>query len=539
MVGFSIFCFYLQITLQSQLAQLFLVRIFFQITLAAFVIASLKNVLGIRTLGTFAPAIVALAFLATGLALGLALLAVILAAVFLTRMVLIRETVQTDHRVAILVTLVAVTMSSIALLGLQIGQHILFFTVLFPVLITAWIGERYVERATRVGWSGPTIELAGTIGLVIVSFFVITQDILVDFIMINPVTWVLLILANWLLGTRLRLRVSEKYRFWGPTHHGGGPGDGPDGGDWGGDLLTMTVRNREFVAKYNPPHLLEQLGKDKVKRALIGHGVPMVPNYLVAADRASANTFKTWLINHDKFALKPASGYGGEGILLVKGARPDGNYETNTGLMTPNMIKAHALSIVEGEFHDRQSDVAIVEELVQQDESLKDISPLGLADFRIICLLGFPAMAMMRIPTKKSGGKANLHLGAVGAAVQISTGTIIHSMLHGNPQPHHPDTGRPIIGRKIPFWDDILEVAAEAQRLTGLGFAGVDVVLDAKHGPIVMEVNRRPGLEIQNANATGLLRRLRVIEKLPRQERPVEDRIRIAKQLDLTDWRSP
>src|SRR2546425_2582212 len=108
---------------------------------------------------------------------------------------------------------------------------------------------------------------------------------------------------------------------------------------------------------------------------------------------------------------------------------------------------------------------------------------------------------------------------------------ITHAVLHGNAQPCHPDTGDVILGQKVPDFDEILEVAAEAQRLTGLGFAGVDVCLVAGRGPVVMEVNRRPGLEIQNANAAGLLRRLRIIEELAKREETVEERIELSKRL--------
>src|SRR5207245_6228058 len=134
-------------------------------------------------------------------------------------------------------------------------------------------------------------------------------------------------------------------------------------------------------------------------------------------------------------------------------------------------------------------------------------------------------MAMMRIPTQASGGKANLHLGAVAAGVGLSTGTIVHCVWRGQPQPNHPDTDVTLLGKAVPCWDEILEPAAEAQRLSGLGFAGVDISLDARDGPVVMEVNRRPGLEIQNANAAGLLRRLRMIGALRGGNGPVEARL--------------
>src|SRR5437867_1566091 len=141
-----------------------------------------------------------------------------------------------------------------------------------------------------------------------------------------------------------------------------------------------------------------------------------------------------------------------------------------------------------------------------------------------------------RRATQASGGKANLHLGAVAAGVRLSTGTIVHCVWRGQPQPNHPDTDVTLLGKAVPSWDEILELAAEAQRLSGLGFAGVDISLDARNGPVVMEVNRRPGLEIQNANAAGLLRRLQMIEALRDGNASVEERLIIVRQFDEDHW---
>jgi alpha-L-glutamate ligase-like protein len=533
MTGFGLYCIFLQFEMSDALQRLYLTRIFFQVAVAALLIAAMKNVLGVRTLGLFAPAIVALAFLATGLILGLALLTVTLGTVLLTRASLVRERVQEAHRVAILVTIVSITIASIAVLGLQFQQHQLFFAVLFPVLIIGWIGERYVERVDRVGWEDPTKELLWTVAAIIISFLVIIQDPLINLVMFNPILWFLLVFLNWLLGTRVRFRLSERFRFGGVRRYF--LADNAVQGDFGDDVLTMTVRNREFVGKYNPPGLLALLTKDAVKGLLLPLGVPMAATYLILRERSDLSKFKEWMTQHENFALKPSSSYGGEGILLVTGKEGD-VYRTNMGSMSASQIETLAFSILEGQFHGGQKDTAVVEEFLIQDEPLHDIVPMGLADIRVISFLGYPVMAMMRIPTIASGGKANIHLGAVAAGVRISTGVIFHSVWAGLPSPEHPDTGAPLLGRQLPKWDEILEVAAEAQSLAGIGYAGVDIALDAKRGPVVMEVNRRPGLEIQNANAAGLLRRLRMIEQLPRHELPVEERLRIVQKLDGENW---
>jgi len=144
LAGFTVYGAYLQFYLTDVLSRLYLVRIFFQVAIAAVVIASIRNIVGVRTLGMFASVIIALAFLATGLVLGLAVFGFILGVVLVARGALVREHVQEAHRVAILVTIVSVTISSIAIVGLEWGQHDPSCAVLFPVPISAWMAERYV-----------------------------------------------------------------------------------------------------------------------------------------------------------------------------------------------------------------------------------------------------------------------------------------------------------------------------------------------------------------------------------------------------------
>src|SRR5439155_1697095 len=78
---------------------------------------------------------------------------------------------------------------------------------------------------------------------------------------------------------------------------------------------------------------------------------------------------------------------------------------------------------------------------------------------------------------------------------------------------HLPDTGVPIVGRRVPFWNDVLELAQRVARAVGLGYLGVDIVIDELHGPMLLEANARPGLAIQIANGCGLAPRLLAIER--------------------------
>ena len=87
-------------------------------------------------------------------------------------------------------------------------------------------------------------------------------------------------------------------------------------------------------------------------------------------------------------------------------------------------------------------------------------------------------------------------------------------MLQNDLVEEHPDTGALIAGLEIPKWDFILESAARGYEVTGLGYLGVDMVIDASRGPLMLEMNARPGLNIQIANGIGLSTRIRRIDEI-------------------------
>jgi alpha-L-glutamate ligase-like protein len=175
-------------------------------------------------------------------------------------------------------------------------------------------------------------------------------------------------------------------------------------------------------------------------------------------------------------------------------------------------------------------DVVIVEYMVRFSPLFERISYQGVPDIRVIVFRGFPVMSMVRLPTRASHGKANLHQGAVGSGIDLATGITLNGVVGTEVVTHHPDTTHAIAGLRVPDWDTILDIAARSYELTGLGYIGVDVVLDRDLGPLVLELNARPGLAIQIANRQGLLRRLKICEERADFTAPAARRIEFAKQ---------
>ena len=66
--------------------------------------------------------------------------------------------------------------------------------------------------------------------------------------------------------------------------------------------------------------------------------------------------------------------------------------------------------------------------------------------------------------------------------------------------------------------------------MTGLGYQGVDIVLDKDMGPLILELNARPGLNIQIANRAGLLLRLEAVERHRDSLGSISDRVAFARE---------
>src|SRR5262249_33799785 len=147
-----------------------------------------------------------------------------------------------------------------------------------------------------------------------------------------------------------------------------------------------------------------------------------------------------------------------------------------------DLLRQHLSDILSGMYSlGGRPDKAILQYRVRLHSSFESISYKGIPDVRVIIYRGEPAMAMLRLPTKESGGRANLHQGGIGAGVDLETGLTHHAVQHNRFVSAHPDTAASVIGHEVPFWGDVLEMSRRVARATGLGYVGVDVVLDADH----------------------------------------------------------
>ena len=300
-------------------------------------------------------------------------------------------------------------------------------------------------------------------------------------------------------------------------------------------VLGVNERNAEYIMRLNPRRLYPRVD-DKVltKRLAIDAGMAVPDLYGVISNQHEVREFGNIVSRYESFVVKPARGSGGDGILVITGRsqRKRNSFRLSSGmLISESEIKHHISNIVGGQYSlSGNPDKALIEYCVRFDPTFEDLSYQGVPDVRVIVYRGYPAMAMVRLPTRASGGKANLHQGAVGAGVDMSTGETLTGVLGNEVVEEHPDTGALIAGLMIPHWDFILTSAARGYEVTGLGYLGVDIVIDRDRGPLILEMNARPGLNIQIANDVGMSKRVSRIDEIYDAEASPEDRAYTARK---------
>lgn len=288
-------------------------------------------------------------------------------------------------------------------------------------------------------------------------------------------------------------------------------------------ILGMNARNRNYIGRYNNRDRYP-LVDDKLKTKLLAEsfGVATPALLSVISQQHQVRDVSERLDGMSGFVIKPAKGSGGKGILVVTGRHGDDFIKASGASVTLEGVQRHISNTLAGLYSlGGQPDVAIVESLIDFDERFLGLSHEGVPDIRVVVFQGYPVMAMLRLSTHASDGKANLHQGAVGVGLDIATGRALNAVQYTRRVLQHPDTGRSLDDIVIPDWRNMLLLASRSHEMTGLGYLGADLVLDKEKGAQLLELNARPGLSIQVANGIGLVPRLSLIETLIENNRTI------------------
>ena len=295
-------------------------------------------------------------------------------------------------------------------------------------------------------------------------------------------------------------------------------------------ILGMNERNFNYIKLENPRRFFPLVDdKARTKELAAAAGIAFPELYGLIKSDAEIRKLHKIIEGKQKFVVKPAHGSGGNGIVVVRSVRNGRYFRANGTFLDEQAMEHHLSNVISGMYSlGGRPDQALIERCVEFDPIFDEVTFQGVPDIRTIVYRGYPVAAMVRLPTRRSDGKANLHQGAVGAGVDLKTGKTTHAILAGKPVIHHPDTGAVLAGIQIPGWKDLLILAAHCHDVVPLGYLGVDIVLDRDFGPLVLELNARPGLAIQMANRRGLRPALEHIAALPRVATTAQERAEFA-----------
>lgn len=282
------------------------------------------------------------------------------------------------------------------------------------------------------------------------------------------------------------------------------------------EILGMNARMLEYIQKSNPPEAT-RLANNKLatKKVLQKKGLATPRLFGLIKTRTELQRFR-WTKLPSSFVLKPNAASGGGGIIVIFGRNKKGNWvKANRDEIFIPELRNHVLDILDGNFSKSNiPDVAFFEQRVKVHSDLKRYSIKGVPDIRILTYNLVPVMAMLRLPTEESGGRANLHSGGLGLGIDLTSGVTTSAVQYGKPIDTLPGHRISLSGIQIPYWDEILSLAVNSSEATGLYYAGIDVAIDRDDGPMVLEINARPGLDIQYANMSPLKSRLKRVEGL-------------------------
>ncbi|MEM9354421.1 MAG: alpha-L-glutamate ligase-like protein [Planctomycetota bacterium] len=282
-------------------------------------------------------------------------------------------------------------------------------------------------------------------------------------------------------------------------------------------VLGINRRNVDYILNANPRGLYPTVDDKLITKQICQeHGIPVPETYGVLIQQSHVKSFPDILGDRQEFVIKPANGAAGRGIIVIARRRGDDYITPSRRIISWSDLRYHIATSLSGLYSlGGQVDKVIVEKRIISHEALHTVAVGGTPDIRVIIYRGVPAMAMIRLPTCESGGRANLHQGAVAAAIDLMTGKTFGGVMDNRVITHHPDTEMPIAGIEIPNWRHLMDSAMRLSDALQMGYVGVDFVIDATQGPVVLEANARPGLAIQVAHGHGIAPRLELIDAAP------------------------
>lgn len=183
------------------------------VPLGAFIMAVLRNVVGVRTIGTFMPVLVALAFRETRLVSGVLLFALVVALGLLIRFYLEQLRLLLVPRLASVLIVVVLLMAAISVFSHRLGLETGLSVALFPMVIMAMAIEHMSIVWEERGAGEALKQGAGTLLVAALAYLVMSASLLQHLVFLFPELLLVVLAATLLLGRYSGYRLLELSRF--------------------------------------------------------------------------------------------------------------------------------------------------------------------------------------------------------------------------------------------------------------------------------------------------------------------------------------
>ena len=177
------------------------------------IIAAARQLVGVKAFGIYTPSIIAVVLLATSLKYGLTLFLVVLFVALGVRIMLKNFRMLYSSRTAIMLSVVAIAILGVLILGGSFKRTGLASVSIFPLLIMITIVEKFVVAQIEKGFRTATFLAIETILLAVLSYFLVKWEPFQTLILSYPYLVLLIVIFNIIIGKWTGLRLSEYYRF--------------------------------------------------------------------------------------------------------------------------------------------------------------------------------------------------------------------------------------------------------------------------------------------------------------------------------------
>ncbi|OIP57730.1 MAG: hypothetical protein COX79_04685 [Candidatus Levybacteria bacterium CG_4_10_14_0_2_um_filter_36_16] len=181
--------------------------------LLATIIVFFRHVVGLPSLDMLVPIALSITLLATGIGPGIVLLAIIVIASTLARLILKKVRIMQLPKLALSVLIVAISVFAFLTLSTAAGLLNVSGISIFPILLLIILSERIISLQLERTINETFSITAVTLSLGIVGYFLLSSDILRKIVLLYPEVILILIPINVIIGRYFGLRVTEYFRF--------------------------------------------------------------------------------------------------------------------------------------------------------------------------------------------------------------------------------------------------------------------------------------------------------------------------------------